>query len=93
MEKIVNVSDGVAFQSHHAFLSNMFICLIKSEEVKYKSAEHFYSAEMAKFHNRIDLIDDILDARDGYIAKSIVRSIKIRAEWHETKIDIMNKSF
>ena len=50
--KIVNVSDGVAFQSHHAFMSNMFLCLIKSQGIEYKSAEHLYSAEMARFHNR-----------------------------------------
>ena len=89
--KIVNVSDGVAFQSHHAFMSNMFICLIKHEGIEYKSAEHFYSAEMARFHDRLDLIDDILGARDGYAAKRIVRSIKIKDEWHITKIEIMKK--
>ena len=89
--KIVNVSDGVAFQSHHAFMSNMFLCLIKSEGVDYKSAEHFYSSEMARFHNRLDLIDDILEAPDGYIAKRIVKSIKIRDEWREAKIEIMKK--
>ena len=87
--KVVKVSDGVAFQSHHAFMSNMFMCLIKHEDIDYKSAEHFYSCEMARFHNRLDLIDDILEARDGYIAKRIVRSIKIKDEWHEAKIKVM----
>ena len=86
--KIVNVSDGLA---HHAFLSNMFMCLIKHEGVEYKSAEHFYSAEMARFHERLDLIDEILDARDGYLAKRIVRSIKIKDEWHLAKVDVMEK--
>ena len=59
--KIVKVVDGLAFQSHHAFMSNMFLCLIKHEGIEYKSAEHFYSAEMARYHERLDLIDDILD--------------------------------
>ena len=89
--KIVKVSDGIDFQSHHAFLSNMFACLIKSDDIEYKSDEHFYSAEMARFHERLDLIDDILEARDGYIAKRIVRSIKTKDEWHTAKIDIMKK--
>ena len=90
--KIVKVSDGIAFQSHHAFLSNIFACLIKSDNIEHKSAEHFYSAEMARFHERLDLIDDnILEARDGFIAKRIVRSIKTKDEWHTAKIDIMKK--
>ena len=79
--KIVSVSDGWAFQSHHAFISNMFMCLIKHEGIDYKSAEHFYSAELACYHNRLDLIDDILEARDGYTAKRIVRSIKIKDDY------------
>ena len=67
------------------------MCLIKHEGIDYKSAEHFYSAEMARFHDRLDLIDDILDARDGYATKRIVRSIKVKAEWHEHKIEVMKK--
>ena len=79
----------MAFQSHYAFMSNMFLCLIKSEGIEYKSAEHFYSAEMARFYNRLDLIDEILEAPDGYLAKRIVRSIKIKDEWHVAKIKII----
>ena len=89
--KIVKVVDGLAFQSHHAFMSNMFLCLIKHEGIEYKSAEHFYSAEMARYHERLDLIDDILEASDGYIAKRIVRSIKIKEDWHEAKLEVMKK--
>ena len=89
--KVISVSDGVAFQSHHAFLSNMYMCLIKHEGIDYKSAEHLYSAEMARHHDRLDLIDDILDARDGYAAKRIVRSIKLKDDWQEIKIKIMKK--
>ena len=83
--KIVKVTDGLAFQSRHAFMSNMFMCLIKHEGIDYKSAEHFYSAEMARFHDRLDLIDNI------NAAKRVVRSIKIKVEWHEAKIKVMKK--
>ena len=44
---------------------------------------------MARFHNRLDLINDILEAQDGYAAKRVVKSIKIRDEWHEAKIKVM----
>ena len=89
--KIINVTDGLAFQSHHAFMSNMFLCLIKHEGIEYKSAEHFYSAEMARFHDRLDLVDDILEARDGYAAKRIVRSIKVKDEWKDANVKAMKK--
>ena len=46
---------------------------------------------MARFHERLDLIDDNLEARDGDIAKRIVRSIKTKDEFHTAKIDIMKK--
>ena len=66
--KIVKVSDGYAFQSHFAFLSNMFPCEIKDDDVIYKSAEHYYSADMARHHNRMDLIEDILRLQRGSIS-------------------------
>ena len=46
--KLVKVLDGYAFQSHYAFLSNMFPCIIKFEGEDYKSAEHLYTALMAR---------------------------------------------
>ena len=70
--KILIVTDGLAFQSHHAYLSNMFPCIIKVNDVIFKSAEHYYSAEMARYHNRLDLIQPIIDSKDGYAAKRIV---------------------
>ena len=46
---------------------------------------------MARFHERLDLIDNILEARDGYIAKRVVRSIKIKDEWNLAKVEVMKK--
>ena len=89
--KILRVADGIAFQSHHAFMSNMFACLIKADGQVFKSAEHFYSAEMAKFHKRDDLIQPIIDAKDGYLAKRIVRNIKVADEWQQEKMKVMKK--
>ena len=40
--KILRETDGLAVQSHHAFMSNMFVCLIKANGQVFKSAEHFY---------------------------------------------------
>ena len=89
--KILQTDDGIAFQSHHAFLSSMYPCEIRDGDVIYKSAEHHYSAELARYHNRNNLVQPILDAHDGYAAKRIVRGIKLAEGWNEEKIKMMRK--
>ena len=87
--KLVKVVDGYAFQSHYAFLSNMYPCIIKFEGEIYKSSEHLYTAMMARHHNRLDLIPEIINARDGYDAKRIARKITINDSWDEAKVTTM----
>ena len=90
--KIVTTKDGTAFQSHHAFLSSMYPTKIMYEGIDYKSAEHLYYAEMARHHNRLDLVNDIIKAKDGYAAKRIGKKITDRADdWETVKIKIMTK--
>ena len=89
--KIVATTEGLAFQSHHAYMSNMYPCEINDSGIIYKSAEHFYLAAMARFHNRNDLIQPILDAQDGYAAKRIVRNIKLSDKWQSEKVKTMRK--
>ena len=43
--KIIPVDDGVAFQSEYAYLSIMYITVIKYDGEVYPSSEHLYSAE------------------------------------------------
>ena len=81
--KIVTTKDSVAFQSHHAYLSNMFPCKIMFEGVKYKYAEHLYHAEMARHHNRLDLVNKIIKAKDGggggsWMYKKRVKNVFVR---------------
>ena len=89
--KIVTAKDGVAFQSHHAYLSNMFPCKIVYEGVQYQSSEHLYHVEMAKHHDRLDLVNKLTKAKDGYTCKRIAREITIADDWEETKIKVMRK--
>ena len=83
--KIVPTKDGVAFQSHHAYLSNMFPCKIMFEEVEYKSAEHLYHTEMVKHHNRFDLVNRIIKAKDEYATERIAKEIDIADDWEEVR--------
>ena len=39
--KVTDVVDGIAFQSHHAYLSNMYRTDIVYEGNTYKTSEHF----------------------------------------------------
>ena len=89
--KIVTTKDGVAFQSHHTYLSNMYLCKIMYEGVEYKSAEHLYHSEMAKHHNRLDLVNRIIKAKDGYLSKKIAKEITISDDWEAAKLKIMRK--
>ena len=72
--KVIDVVDGIAFQSHHAYLSNMYRTDIVYDGNTYKTSEHLYSAEYAKHHDRMDLVDDIIAAEDGYEAKRLIRT-------------------
>ena len=87
----MEVKDGFAFQSHHAFLSNMYTTEILYEGATYKTAEHLYTAEFAKHNDRLHLIQEIIEAEDGYAAKKIIRNIKAKDTWDNVKFKIMKK--
>ena len=89
--KILKVSDGFAFQSQHAYMSNMFMFNIKYEGETYRSAEHLYTAEYARHHDRLDLIQEILMAEDGYAAKRVIRNLTDNDTWANAKSKIMKK--
>ena len=89
--KMVKTKDGLSFQSHHSYLSNMFPCTITYDGVDYKSSEHLYHAEMARPHNRLDLVNVIIKAKDGYATKRIAKEIVLADDWDEAKLKIMRK--
>ena len=74
--KVTDVVDGIAFQSHHAYLSNMYRTDIVYEGNTYKTSEHLYSAKYVQHHERMGLVDDIIAAEDGYEAKRLIRNVK-----------------
>ena len=89
--KIISVPEGLAFQSHHAYLSNMYVTDIKYEGDIYITAEHLYTTEFVKHHDRLDLIPAIFNAEDGYAAKRVIRNIKMNETWKDAKYKIMRK--
>ena len=89
--KVVDVMDGVAFQSEYAYLSNMYKTNIVYEGNTYKTSEHLYSAEYAKYHERLDLIESIIAAEDGFAAKRLIKHIKQNDTWDNVKYKVMRK--
>ena len=80
---------GIAFQSHYAYLSNMYRTDIVYEGNTYKTSEHLYSAEYAKHHDRLNLVEEIIAADDGYEAKRMIRNIKQNETWDNVKYKVM----
>ena len=92
MEKaktIVVDTDGLAFQSHHSFLSSMFPCTIDHDGHAHKSAEHIYWYDIAKLAGDQRAMEQVRAAKDGYSAKLIGERIKITPEIKQQKEQIM----
>ena len=87
--KIIAVSDGWAFQSHHAYLSNMHPSKFDEGSKTYKTNEHYYQAQCAVFHKEFELEKRILKAKDGYEAKKLAKKIKLCEEWEKEKPIVM----
>ena len=87
--KIIATSDGWAFQSHHAFLSNMHPSKFEVDNKEYKTNEHYYQSKCAAFHNDPVLERKIIKARHGYEAKRLAKKIKTTKEWEAEKPNVM----
>lgn len=75
-----------SFTGDHRFLSNFHPCLIEYDEVHYPSVEHAYQA--AKTEDPKER-DSILLALTPGQAKSLGRMVKLRADWSEIKLSVM----
>ena len=59
--------------------------------MEYLSSEHLYHIETAKHHNRLDLVNKLIKAKEEYACKRIAREITIADDWEEAKLEIMRK--
>lgn len=74
------------FSGPHAWLSNFHPCDVKYDGVTYPSTEHAYQAAKTLDHKeRLE----IKKANKASIAKSLGKSVKLRADWDSVKLDIM----
>ena len=90
--KIVQVDDGLAFQSHHAYLSNMFKCTIVHEGNTFTSSEQNYWHDIATLAGDQRAIEELRDVKNGYEAKRIGERIKIIEDIKQQKEPIMARA-
>ena len=89
--KVVQLDDGIAFQSHFAFLSSMFPVTIVINSTPTHCAEQAYWLEIARLAGNKKVIEKVRDAKDGYEAKRAGQQIKITQEIEDKKEEIMAK--
>ena len=58
---------------------------------EYHQLSAIYSSEFARHHDRLKLIQDILEAEDGYAAKRPIRNLKANDTWDDAKFKVMRK--
>ena len=75
-----------SFSGEYSFLSNFHPCEVEYEDVIYPTVEHAYQA--AKTLNLKDRRRIARALRPG-IAKRIGRSVVLRDDWEEIKLDVM----
>ena len=87
--KMVQVKDGIALQSHRAYLSSMYPVQIKIGDTPIHCAEQAYWYTMAKTAGNKKIMQKVHDAKNGYDAKKAGHLLKMTKELEESKKDNM----
>jgi len=77
-----------SFSGNYEFLSNFFPCLIRFEMDTYSSVEHAYQAAKT---DELDQRKIIRETRFASEAKRMGKHVKLRPNWDEIKLDIMEQ--
>ena len=75
-----------SFKGEHRWLSNFWYCRVELDSMAYSSVEAAYVA--AKTLNTVDR-DHVRSLKTPAEAKSFGRTLELRLDWEEVKIDIM----
>ena len=86
------------FQGRWYFLSNFYPCEIEHQGITYPSVEHYYVAMKfndeqfidGKYYTPGDLREIISKMEDPGKVKRFGRKIKLRKDWNDYKLEVMN---
>lgn len=87
--KLVETPKGLAFQSHHTFLSNFYPSKVNFNGKHFKSAEHPYQFSRATFLGDTVSADKVLEAGKAEEAKRAVSNLPNSKEWDACKQKVM----
>ena len=79
--KLIEVQDGHAFQSRHAFLSSLYECKVSFRTKEFKSLEHAFHHSRADDNNQPEMASAILKAVTLEKAMQIGKKIKTNDEY------------
>ena len=89
--KTVSLPTGIAFQSHHSYLSNMYMSHVSYRTHSFRSAEHAFAHTAAVTCGESDLAQLILATPDPYEAKRIAKPLKSKQAWANCKREILEE--
>lgn len=87
--KMRMINGGIYFQSEHAYMSNFYPSFIKSNEVHYATAEHFYQAEKCRQAGDAPRVQKVIAAESPLEAKKIADQIAETPEWRNARLQVM----
>ena len=87
----VDWGKGLAFQSHHSPMSNMYYCQVDYEGRHFESLEIAYQYPRAKVCGYKTEADLIADCTNSYKAKSIGAPLKDTKEWLGCRVRVMTE--
>ena len=89
--KVIEVQDGHAFQSEHAYLSSLCEIEIEFNDRKHRSAEHVFHFTRADENNQPEMAAQILEAKTSRDAMDIGRRIKTSDEYKESEPALLQR--
>ena len=89
--KLVQLDDGWAFQSHHAFCSNMAQCVIQYKGHDFNSSEQVYWYKCAEEAEDQRTMERVRESKNGYEAKRAGMQMKKSQDLDDKKERIMEE--
>ena len=87
--KVLQVEDGYAFQSEHAFLSSLFQCEFEFNNKKYHSPEQAFHHVRADENNQPEMASLILKTKTSREAMNLGKKVKTNEEYKKSEPNLL----
>ena len=90
--KVRKTKDGIAYQGHHAYLSNLHKCEIDDNGTKYSSSEQHYQCGRAKAAKNQRLYRKLRECNKVYELIRLAKQIPDPENWNQLRVPLMKRS-